>query len=197
MSLTIVEEPPTAATFEAYAKVPMAFEVDSRFRVEPFDPATGGFNLVLAPVTPTYIKDYGEEEGEQPVDWTKRWDTSNWAVFAAFDDGRRVGGAVVTFDTKDMWFLEGREDIAGLWDIRVAPDLRGTGVGKALFSAAAAWSKERNCRLLKIETQDINVPACRFYAAMDCELGAVNRFAYQPPYAQEVQFVWFLRLVEA
>ncbi len=194
MSLTIVEEPPTAATFEAYASVPMAFEVDSRFRVEPFDVATGGFNLVLEPVTPGYVDDPDSDEGEHPTDWPKRWDTSRWAVFAAFDDSLRVGGAVVAFDTDDVWFLEGRKDIAALWDIRVAPDTRRGGIGKALFSAAAAWARERSCHLLKIETQDINVPACRFYAAMGCELGAVNRCFYQPPYADEVQFVWYLRL---
>ena len=47
--------------------------------------------------------------------------------------------------------------------------------------------RERSCHLLKIETQDINVPD-------GLELGAVNRFFYQPPYADEVQFVWYLRL---
>ena len=90
--------------------------------------------------------------------------------------------------------LEGRKDIAELWDIRVSSEARQGGVGKALFSAAAEWAKERGCRLLKIETQNVNVAACRFYAAMGCELGLVNRFAYQPPDAGEVQFAWYLRL---
>ena len=112
-------------------------------------------------------------------------------MFAAYDNGSRVGGATVAFDAADVWFLEGRKDVAALWDIRVASDARGGGIGKALFTAAAGWAKERDCRLLKIETQDINVPACWFYAAMGCELGAVNCFAYQAPYADEVQFVWY------
>ena len=31
----------------------------------------------------------------------------------------------------------------------------------------------------QIETQNVNVGACRFYAAMGCQLGAVSRFAYR------------------
>ncbi len=77
-----------------------------------------------------------------------------------------------------------------MWDIRVSSEARQGGVGKVLFSAAVEWAKERGCRLLKIKTQNVNVAACRFYG----ELGLVNRFAYQPPDAGEVQFVWYLRL---
>ena len=72
MSLTIVEEKPIAATFDAYASVSIAFEVESRFRVEPCEPASGGFNLVLEPVKPSYTKDYDVVEGDHPNDWGKR-----------------------------------------------------------------------------------------------------------------------------
>lgn len=34
------------------------------------------------------------------------------------------------------------------------------------------------CRELKVETQDTNVRACRFYAAMGCALRAVEENAY-------------------
>jgi hypothetical protein len=44
-------------------------------------------------------------------------------------------------------------------------------------------------RLIKVETQDINVPACRFYGRMGYELIETNRNAY-PEFPDEVQLIW-------
>ena len=46
---------------------------------------------------------------------------------------------------------------------------------------------------MKIETQDVNVSACRFYAAMGCELGAINRGVYTS-LPDETQFLWYKKL---
>ena len=54
--------------------------------------------------------------------------------------------------------------------IYVAPDAGRQGVGTALVRHAEAWGVARGCTELKIETQDINVPACRLYAARGCRL---------------------------
>jgi GNAT superfamily N-acetyltransferase len=86
--------------------------------------------------------------------------------------------------------LEGRRDLAVLWDLRVAPEARGQGVGAALFQAAEAWAAARGCRQMKVETQNVNVPACRFYASQGCVLGAIHRFAY-PELPHEVQLLWY------
>jgi GNAT superfamily N-acetyltransferase len=92
--------------------------------------------------------------------------------------------------------LEGRQDLAVLWDIRVRPDARGLGIGTALFRHAAAWARSKGCRQMKIETQNVNVPACRFYAHMGCELGMVHRFGYAaiPAVADEAMLFWYLKL---
>ena len=39
----------------------------------------------------------------------------------------------------------------------------GRGVGSALLSAVKRWSVESDAVWLEVETQDTNVPACRFY----------------------------------
>jgi GNAT superfamily N-acetyltransferase len=52
------------------------------------------------------------------------------------------------------------------------------GIGSALFRVAADWAEARGCRWLKVETQNINVPAYRCYHKMCCTLGAIDRFAY-------------------
>ena len=89
--------------------------------------------------------------------------------------------------------LEGRDDFAVLWDIRVQSDRRGRGVGTALFQRAVSWARERRCRQLKLETQNINVPACRFYANQGCRLGGVHPGVYTD-FPNEVQLLWYLDL---
>lgn len=106
---------------------------------------------------------------------------------------RRVGSAVVAWDTPGVDMLEGRPDLAVLWDLRVAPAWRGRGIGAALFRAAEAWSWARGARWLKVETQNVNVTACRFYARQGCVLGALHRFAY-PELPNEVQLLWYKEL---
>ena len=58
-----------------------------------------------------------------------------------------------------------------------------------LFQAAEVWARRRECRMLKVETQNINVPACRFYVRMGCELSAIRRDAYSI-LPEETQLLW-------
>ena len=94
-----------------------------------------------------------------------------------------------------FFMLENRSDLAVVWDIRVSPDLRGRGIGAALFDSAEKWAETQGCRQLKVETQNINVAACRFYASQGCSLGAIHRFAY-PELPDEVQLLWYKTLGE-
>ena len=150
--------------------------------------ANGGWNLHESPVDPHWIKDY--DAVESPTRWL-RWDTSNWRIVSAFDGTRRVGGAVVACRTPGSDFLEGRDDLAALWDIRVAPGWRGTGIGTQLFERVVGYAKSLGCVELKIETQDINVGACNFYAKQGCRLTDVIPGAY-PDWPGETEFIWRL-----
>lgn len=185
MTIEVREE--SIAMLPDYGRVPIAFRVESRLRVEPVGSGLGGLRLVEEAVAP-YGKDYDALPGEGPASWPQRWDIAHWGILSAFDAGRRVGGAVVAWKTDGLDMLAGREDWAVLWDLRVHPDCRGQGAGHRLFAAACAWAQERQCRRLTIETQNINVPACRFYARQGCELGAIRRYAYGA--LDEVQFLW-------
>jgi ribosomal protein S18 acetylase RimI-like enzyme len=89
--------------------------------------------------------------------------------------------------------LEGRDDLAVLWDIRVSPEYRRHGIGAMLFGAAEAWARSRQCRELKVETQNINVPACKFYWRMGCKLEKVTHRAY-PNLPDENQLLWYKRI---
>jgi GNAT superfamily N-acetyltransferase len=167
--------------------------VERRFDVSLINGGLGGMTFSEAHVQEPWIKDYDAIKGEGPTRWVKRFDVTNWGLIAAHNDGRRVGGAVVAFNTAGVNLLEGRSDLAVLWDIRVHPDDRSAGVGTMLFRSAEMWARARDCRSLKIETQNINVPACRFYRRMGCELGSIDRYAY-PDLPHEVQLTWFKEL---
>ncbi len=195
MTIEITEEPPAALA--EYAKVSIAFEVSERFAVPASETGLGGLPLISERVIPTYIKDYDARPKSHPTAWATRFDLSQWGILAAWAEGERLGGAVVAKDTPGVAMLEGRADLAVLWDLRVAPSWRGRGVGTALFRAAEAWALARGGRWLKVETQNVNVIACRFYANQGCTLGALNRFAY-PALPDEVQLLWYKELkVEA
>ena len=89
--------------------------------------------------------------------------------------------------------LEARSDLAVLWDIRVRREYRRSGIGSQLLDKCAEWARRKGCSRLKIETQDINVPACRFYAAKGCELRGIHHGMYSE-LPDEVQFLWYLNL---
>lgn len=181
-----------------YASIPIAFEVRSVLQVEEMDNGLGGLRLVEQPVTPPYIKDYDALEDGPPTTWPRQFDLRNWGFLLARDEtgGPPVGGAAIAWNTNGVNMLEGRSDLAVLWDLRVRPERRGQGIGARLLSGAADWARRRGCTQLKIETQNVNVPACRFYARQGCELGVIHRqaYAHQPHLAHETMLIWYLRL---
>jgi GNAT superfamily N-acetyltransferase len=181
-----------AARLDEYARVPIRFEVRSILQVELVEGGLGGMRLREIPVERPYIKDY--DETERPTDWPGKFDVTSWAFFLALDGRVPVGAAAVAFDTTGVNMLESRRDLSVLWDIRVLPEARGAGI--PLFRRAASWSRARGCRQMKAETQNVNVPACRFYQRMGCRLGEIHRFGYAavPAVAHEVMLNWYLDL---
>jgi len=175
-----------------YSRIPISFEVCSVFEVRPVDQGLGGLTLSEETVDHPWVKNY-DDFGENPASWAKRWNISNWGVLSAYVDDSRVGGCVIAYDTPGVHKLGDRPDIAVLWDIRIHPNFRGKGIGSKLLDEAVAWAARRRCRMLMAETQNINVPACRFYAKHGFTLGVVTRFAYTE-FPDEVELVWYKEL---
>jgi len=184
MRIEVIEEPIPALA--EYNGIPIAFEVSQVFDV--VAEADGGARLEARRVALPYAKDY-DAIGDNPMRWAERFDLSNWGFFSAFSGAQCVGRAAVARDTSTLEMLEGRSDLALLWDIRVAPLVRRRGVGSALFDAVVTWARSRSCLQLKVETQNTNVAACRFYAQQGCVLGTVQKGAY-PELPDEVQLLW-------
>lgn len=144
-------------------------------------------NLVEIPM-PERWKDYDDCEEDRPTSLPTRWDTRHWGVLTVELGGEIVGGAIVARKCLGLDLLEGREDLAHIMDIRVATNQRGKGVGRQLLNAVVDWSKARGCTVLHVETQDINVQACRFYKAMGFALHSADENAYAG--LDEARLIW-------
>lgn len=194
MRIDIVEE--SAAALPDYALKSIAFEIRQVLDMGPSSTATGEFFLRERDLATPIHKDYDAVPYNRPTDWPARFDISNCGFLSAWESGRRVGGAVVAFRSPSVDMLDGRSNLAILWDIRVIPAMRGQGIGSALLDAVEEAARQRRGGWMKIETQNINVPACRFYARHGFVLKAINRSAY-PEFPQEVQLLWYKAIPES
>ena len=179
MPLQLIVEPPSCLA--EYAVVSVAFEVRQRF-----DVARPHQTL---PVDPPWVKDCDRIPGNHPIGWPSRFDVTKWCFAAAFDNGRRVGGAALVVDPRDVDGNSAQAGVALLWDLRVDCAHRRRGVGRALLAFVEDHARSRGCRAIRAETQDINVPACRIYASAGYSIAEVNRHAY-PELPDEVQLIW-------
>jgi GNAT superfamily N-acetyltransferase len=186
MNIDIVEE--DVASLDAYATIPVRFDVRSVARARK-TASSSDFVFEERSLPIPFVKDYDAVPGNSPLGWPRRFDVSGWGFLAARSNGVRVGGAAILISTSE-------KDLAELWDLRVSPDARGEGVGSALLESAECWASHRGARRLQAETQNINVPACRFYAQHGFTLEVVNDFAY-PNLPGETQFLWCKTIVTA
>ena len=81
-----------------------------------------------------------------------------------------------------------------IWDIRVHPSYQGQGIGKKLMALAYAWAKERHAKELKVETQNNNVNACKFYQSMGFHLGTIDLYAYGNKEGDEIMLLWYKKI---
>lgn len=178
-----------AEDLAGYSGVSIAFRVS---RVLVPAPELGPLAFRESWAEPPSWKDYDAEPGSHPATWSERFDTSSWRVISAWRGSVRIGGIVLIQGASGIDMLEGREDLALIWDLRVSSELRGKGIGSALIRAAEQWAESRGCTELKVETQNINVEACGFYERSGFELRAVDPTAY--PGLDEIQMLWYRKI---
>lgn len=181
----------TLESLKEYASIPIAFVVQSRLDLSE---DAGGLRLAPKPVPP-YVKDYDAYPGNGPLYWADSWDLSNWGFLGAYCGGERIGGCALAWSTDGVEILEGRSDLAVVWDLRVHPASRAQGCGKALLLSADRWAKARGCEQLKVETQDINIPAGRLYAAHGFRLRQIVSGVYLD-FPDELQLLWYKSLAK-
>lgn len=88
VDLRIEEEP--IDTLDEHALVPIAFAVERILAVRRVNSGLGGILLSETGVDVPWVKDYDLIKGEGPTRWSKRFDTSNWGLIAAYDRSERI-----------------------------------------------------------------------------------------------------------
>jgi Acetyltransferases len=187
MSVTVVEH--GVSQLADYASVPIAFTVSEYFGDAALAALLHGEPAHPTPQGNPYRKDYDVAPGNHPTEWPNEFDVARWIFFAAHQDEERVGGAVLIRDDPAIDLLSDCPACGLLWDIRVAPTMRARGVGSALIGAVQRAAVDRGLHALRVETQQVNVPACRFYERHGFRLERTTANVYED-FPGEIQLVW-------
>lgn len=121
-------------------------------------------------------------------DIRRRLEQGKGLYLVAEDGGQIIGMLDLELET---W-----NNTAWLWNLLVDRAYRGRGAGRRMFERAIAYARRQRVRAIIIETQSNNVPACRFYAAIGCELAGLNDLFYSNEDLElgEVALFWAYRV---
>jgi len=86
---------------------------------------------------------------------------------------------------------------AWIWNLMLDSSARGQGLGRELFRRTVTWARRQGFRAIVLETQTNNVPACKFYARMGCQIEGLREAYYSNDDMAlgEVAIFWIYRLV--
>ena len=76
--------------------------------------------------------------------------------------------------------VEEWRSVARIEDIIVGRLFRRYGIGSLLLNCASDWARNRGCRAILLETQNINYPAIRFYLRNGLEVWSISQHHYPP-----------------
>lgn len=117
-----------------------------------------------------FVDDWSEEDYRTLVSCLKHTIASGGFVRAAF-----VGGVLKGFVSVEPGLWGSKREYLDLSSIHVSEDMRGTGIGTALFAAAKAWAKGQGGKKLYISAHSA-VESQAFYKKMGCvEAGEYNQ----------------------
>jgi ribosomal protein S18 acetylase RimI-like enzyme len=85
---------------------------------------------------------------------------------AAWVDGQVAGIAIAG---AEIW-----NGTLWIWEFHVAPAFQRMGVGRRLMDTLAQLARARGLRTLRVETQNTNVPAIRFYRSLGFHLEGID-----------------------
>lgn len=112
-----------------------------------------------------------------PRQWRWHLESDSARVLVALHERRLVGACVV--------FFRKGSDLARLYSMAVASDLRGQRVGEQLLEAAETASRRGGRRRLRLEVRAGNSPAQRLY-----ERNGYQRLAALPAYYEDGEDGW-------
>lgn len=173
----IAIQPLTPANQADLNRCDNSFTVEAELRLTAED---GRIRYTVEPTT-SYVKRYDPEIFDAQT-YIEQPDHAAWLAYA---DGQLAGRLLV----HEHW-----NRFAIIWDIAVNPPFRRRGIGRRLIAEAAAWARGRGLPGVMLETQHINVPACRLYASCGFVLGGFDAWLYRGvmPGTREIALFWYL-----
>lgn len=78
-------------------------------------------------------------------------------------------------------------------DVRVDGQYKGKGIGRQLIEVAKEWTFSKGLKGMTLETQNINVSACKFYEKCGFILGGFDNFFYKQieSVKDEIVLYWY------
>lgn len=127
---------------------------------------------------------------DDPIDPMDYIENKEQAIFLAVSKDICVGSIRISTG----WFGDGYIE-----DLAIDAQYRHLGIGKKLMESAVAWCKEQEYSGIALETQDINLQACRFYTKYGFELCGVNtrKYALLKECEDEIALYFYFRLSES
>jgi ribosomal protein S18 acetylase RimI-like enzyme len=130
------------------------------------------------------VEPYEKILSVDPEDYTTFIDNPQKVIFFADVDGKPAGQIKLI-----PWWNK----FAYVEELTVNTEFRGQGVGRALMNRAIQWAREQGFPGLTLETQDNNVPACKFYEKCGFILGGFDLYAYKHlDNPSEIALYWYL-----
>ncbi len=153
------------------------FTVESRLVLSAVD---GEISYSVAPIPPRQ-KNFPPEA----KDYRAYLTDPEKVIFFAYADGELAGQIRIM-----KWW----NAFAYIDDLAVEPRFRKHGVGRALIQRGIEWARAKGFPGLMLETQNINIPACRLYKSCGFELGGFDRNVFKAlmPSTDEIAMYWYL-----
>lgn len=127
-----------------------------------------------------YIKQY--ENDDIDISYIENKDK---AVFFYYEGNNCIGQIRLRTNWNGFAFIE---------EITVVINWRQRGIGTELLMKVIKWAKQNNLVGLMLETQDVNLLACRFYAKNNFVIGAVDNMLYTNfSTANEKAIIWYYK----
>ncbi len=140
------------------------------------------YSTIEVPVT---RKRYGRDER----DYSEYVSTPDRVVYLAYMDGQIAGQLVLRKNWNGFAYIE---------DITVDIRFRRKGIGQALISQAEEWARCHKLVGIMLETQDNNVPACKFYESCGFQMRGFDSYLYKgiERVRDEVALYWYVLFSE-
>jgi ribosomal protein S18 acetylase RimI-like enzyme len=129
---------------------------------------------------------YEYKYSDDNEDYSEFINNPNKTIYFYYSENICIGQIIIRKYWNKFTFIQ---------DISVLKNHKHKGIGHLLMDKALDWTKESNLNGMMLETQDVNVAACRFYKKYGFILGGVDTMLYSNfENADQKALFWYYKL---